>query len=107
MNIQIQGRKVKLTGTQRTRAERRLAFALARFGERIGRVVLRFSNGNGLGNVEKCCRIDVGLRPKIVRVEYTGASLLVALDRAADRASRSVARALDRERNGEGAGLAR
>jgi ribosome-associated translation inhibitor RaiA len=109
MKIEIQGRKVKLTEVLRTRAERRLGFALARFGERIGRVVLQFSEGNGdrgegngdRSNVDKCCRIDVGLKPKSVRVEYTDASLLVALDRAADRASRSVARALDRERDGK------
>ena len=70
MNIQIQGRKIRLTATLRTHAERRLGFALARFGERIGRVVLRFSEGDGdRSTVDKCCRIDVGLRPKSVRVD--------------------------------------
>ena len=36
-----------------------------------------------------------------MRVEHTDADLFVALDRAADRASRSVARALEREREWE------
>jgi len=36
-----------------------------------------------------------------VRVEHTDADLFVALDCAADRASRSVARALERERGYE------
>ena len=99
MRIQIQGRKVKLTESQRAHAERRLGFALARFGERIGRVTLRVSDAYGVrSSVDKCCRIDVGLRPRSVRVEYTDAKLFVALDRAADRASRSVTRALERER---------
>jgi putative sigma-54 modulation protein len=98
MKIHIRGRNVELTKVLRTRVERRLAFALSRFGERIGRVLLRFSDTNGHhGDVDKRCQIDVGLRPKSVRVEHTDANLFVALDRAADRASRSVARALQRE----------
>src|SRR5713101_7964065 len=53
------------------------------------------------GDVDKRCQIDVGLRPRSVRVEHTDADLFVALDCAADRASRSVARALEREREWE------
>ncbi len=99
MKIHIRGRNVELTEVLRTHVERRLGFALGRFGERIGRVLLRFSDTNGhRGDVDKRCEIDVGLRPRSVRVEQTDADLFVALDRAADRASRSVARALERER---------
>src|SRR5258708_25307421 len=97
MKIQIRGRNIALTKVGRTRVERRLGFALARFGERIDRVLLRFSDSNGdRGDVDKRCQIDVGLRPRSVRVEHTDADLFIALDRAADRASRSVARALER-----------
>ena len=99
MKIQIRGRNVELTKVLRARVERRLGFALSRFGERIGRVLLRFSETNGhSGDIDKRCQIDVGLKPKSVRVEHSDANLLVALDRAADRASRSVARALERDR---------
>ncbi len=102
MKIHIRGRKIELTEVLRTRVERRLGFALGRFGERIGRVLLRFSDTNGYpGDVDKRCQIDVGLRPRSVRVEHTDVDLFVALDRAADRASRSVARALEREREWE------
>ena len=97
MKIHIRGRNVELTEVLRTRVERRLGFALGRFGERIGRVLLRFSDTNS-DDVDKRCQIVVGLRPRSVRVEHTDADLFVALDRAADRASRSVARALERER---------
>ena len=70
--------------------ERRLGFALGRFGERIGRVSLRFSDTNShRGGVDKRYQIDVGLRPRSVRVEHTDADLIVALGHAADRASRS------------------
>ena len=99
MKIYIRGRNIKLTKVVRTRVERRLGFALGRFGERIGRVLLRFSDANGhRGDLDKRCQIDVGLRPRSVRVEHTDADLFLALDLAADRASRSVARALERER---------
>jgi len=102
MKIQIRWRNVEVTEVLRTRVERRLRFALSRFGERIGRVLLRFSDTNGLGgDVDKRCQINVGLTPKSVEVEHIDADLFVALDRAADRASRAVARALDREREWE------
>jgi putative sigma-54 modulation protein len=99
MKIQIRGRNVELTDVLRTRVERRLGFALGRFGERVVRVFLRFSDTNrDRGDLDKRCQIDVSLRPRSVRVEHSDADLFVALDRAADRASRSVARALERER---------
>jgi ribosomal subunit interface protein len=102
MKIQIRSRSAAVTEVLRTRVERRLGFALSRFGERIGRVLLRFSDTNGRsGDVDKRCQIDVGLIPKSVQVEHIDADMFVALDRAADRASRAVARALDREREWE------
>lgn len=102
MKVHIRGRNVELTDVLRTRVERRLGFALGRFGQQIGRVLLRFSDTNGQdGYVDKRCQIEVGMRPRSVRVEHTDADLFVALDRAADRASRTVARALERERQWE------
>ncbi len=102
MKIQIRGRNVELTKVLRAQVERRLGFALGRFGERIGRVLLRFSGTDGHhGGADKRCQIDVGLRPRSVRVEHTDVDIIVALDHAADRASRSVARALERERRWE------
>src|SRR5437870_14662 len=95
MRIVIRGPGLKLTRRLRGQVERRLGFALCRFGDRIDRVTLRFSDAElPGGGVEKRCRIDVGLQPRRVRVEHSDDSLLLALDRAADRISRSVARAL-------------
>ncbi len=98
MKIRIRGRTVEITEVLRARAERRMGFALSRFGERIASVLLRFSDTNGHGSGGKRCRIDVGLKPTSVQVEHIDANLFVALDGAADRASRAVARALERER---------
>ncbi len=57
MKIQIRGRNIGVTKVVRTRVERRLGFALGRFGERIDRVLLRFSDANGeRGDVDKRCQ---------------------------------------------------
>jgi putative sigma-54 modulation protein len=83
----------------RDHVTRRIGFALSRFGEEISRVTVQFSEGNGdASGEEKLCQIDVGLRPRTVRVEDTDADPFAAVSHAAGRASRSVARALERER---------
>jgi hypothetical protein len=72
---------------------------LGRFGDEIETVVLHLSKVAAVGGpAGKRCQITVGRKPKGVRVEYTDPSLLVALDRAADKVVRSVARVLDHER---------
>jgi putative sigma-54 modulation protein len=102
MKIRIREPNALVTEALRRHVLRRLAFTLSRFGEDVGNVVVRFSDANGRdGDGQKRCQIDVGLGPK-VSVTETDADLFVALDRAADRASRSVARALERGRNGSG-----
>jgi len=98
MKIHIQNRNVEVTKILRAHVESRLGLALARFGERIGRVIVRFSDTNGrLNALDKRCQIDVGLRQRSVRVEDMDVDLFVAVDNATDRVSRSVARALERE----------
>jgi ribosomal subunit interface protein len=97
MKIEVRGRNVSLSAALRLRVERRLALALGRFGEQIARVKLSFSRAEG--DADPRCRIDVSLRPTSIRVEHGNPDLSVALDRAADRASRSVARELLRTRH--------
>ena len=99
MRIQINKRNVEVNEALRAHVERRLGFAFGRFGERIARVIVRFSDTNGhRGGVDKRCQIDVDLRPAgSVRVEDTDADLSAAVDRAAERASRSLTRAIERE----------
>jgi ribosomal subunit interface protein len=99
MKIQIRERNVVVTEILRAHVESRLGLALGRFGERIGRVIVRFSHSDGQrSGLDKRCQIDVGLRPRSVRVEDMDIDLFVAVDHATDRASRSIARALERER---------
>ena len=103
MKIQIRHYDSAVTEALRTHTLRRLGFAFGRFGESVGDIIVQFSNSNGRGHgIDKCCQIQVDL-PRSVKVVETDADLFVAVDRAADRASRSVARALalDRERSNQ------
>src|SRR5512141_220754 len=103
MKIQIR-QDDSVTEALRTHTLRRLGFALGRFGESVGDVIVRFSNSNRHGGgIDKCCQIQVGLLGSVKVVE-TDRDLFVAVDRAADRASRSVARALAlaREQSSQG-----
>ena len=102
MRIQMVGRRqVELTAALRTYVERRLGFALGRFGERIVRVTVRFWDVNGhRGGVDKRCQLDVAVRPSCkVVVEDTAVHFHAAFDRAAERAARAIRRALERERD--------
>lgn len=101
MRLEFVGRRhVELTAALRTYVERRLRFALGRFGGRIARVTVRFWDVNGhRGGVDKRCRLDVTVRPlgKVV-VEDTAAQFHAAVDRAAERAARAIRRAVEQER---------
>jgi putative sigma-54 modulation protein len=91
-------RNVQVTEVLRAHVEGRLGLALGRFGDRIGRVTVRFSGQNGrTGEQATRCQIDVSLGPRNVRAGDTDADLFAAVDHASDRVSRSVARALDLE----------
>src|SRR5688572_7572221 len=93
MNILIRNRNVEVTDGLRAHIEKRLGFTLGRFGAQIGRVVVRFTDGGD----EKRCEVQVGLRPRVIRAEDADKSLFAAVDHASARASRSVARVLERE----------
>jgi putative sigma-54 modulation protein len=104
MDIEIRERDVHVSLALRAHVRRRLGFALRSFGERLGHVVVRFSDTNGeRGGLDKRCQIEVGVRPfGSVRIEGVDGDPFAALDRAAQRASRSIVRKLERRR-----GLAR
>ena len=98
MKVEIRQRDVEVTEVLRAHVERRLGLALGRFGDRIGRVMVRFSGADGLtGEKVTRCQIDVSLRPQNVRAGDTDADLFAAVDNATDRVSRSVARILELE----------
>ena len=101
MQIDIQARNFSLTNALRGHIERRLGFALSTRDEYIQRVVVRLSDINGpRGGKDKCCHIQVVL-PQLtdVVIEDTEVDMYAAIDRATDRAGRTVGRRLARQRD--------
>lgn len=105
MDIQSQG--FPLTDGLRDYLMTRLAYGLNHGDEYITRVTVRLSDSNGpydLANnrgTDKRCLIEVRLKaaPAVV-IEDTEADLHVAIDRAAARAGRALARRLARAAGG-------
>jgi ribosome hibernation promoting factor len=99
MQIDIQARNFSLTDALRDHAERRLRLALTSCDEHIQRVVMRLSDINGpRGGEDKRCHLQLVLAglPDVV-IEDIEADLYVAIDRAADRAGRTVVRRIGRQ----------
>ena len=89
-----------MTEAIRNYAQRRLGTALGRYQQRLASVQVRLADINGpRGGVDKDCVVEVrgpALAPIIVRER--DADLYVAIDRAAERIDRAVARRLGRAR---------
>ncbi len=101
MQIDIQARNFPLSNALRGHVKRRLGFALSTRDEYIQRIKVRLSDINGpRGGEDKCCHIQVIIPhlPDIV-VEDTEEDLYFAIDRAVDRAGRTVGRRLTRQRD--------
>lgn len=76
--------------------ERRLRFALGRFGDRVGQVSVRIT-GNASGENE--CRISTEARPfGRVAVRESDPDLFAAIDRATGRVGRLFGREVQRVR---------
>ncbi|HBH36196.1 MAG TPA: 30S ribosomal protein S30 [Gammaproteobacteria bacterium] len=97
MQIDIQARDFSLTDALRSHAERRLHFALGCCDDHIQRIEMRLSDINGpRGGADKRCHLLVVLAglPDVV-IEDIEANLYVAIDRASDRAGRTVVRKIE------------
>ncbi len=100
MRIDIQARGFDLTEGLRDHTERRLNFSLSWASHGVRSVNVRLSDINGPhGGNDKRCHIRIPLPGgQEVTIEDTEADLYVAIDRAADRAERTLARRLARLR---------
>ena len=98
MQIEIVGRGFTLTEGIRAHVDRRMRFALGRLSGRVAHVRVTLGDENGpKGGRDKTCRVKVGLSGlQDVIVEQADLDLYAAIDRAADRVGRTVARRLDR-----------
>jgi len=101
MQLEIQARGFTLTQALRGYVERRLNFALSTRDAHINRVSVRLSDINGpRGGSDKRCHVQVMLPGQTpVVIEDTETNLYVAIDRASDRARRTLTRRLARQRD--------
>ncbi len=100
MHLEIRAGNVELADAMRLHLERRLRFALGRFDDRIRKVTVRLKDLNGpKGGTDQQCRISLDLIPKgKLILDEQSADVVVAMDRAADRVGRAVARRMHRNR---------
>jgi len=98
MKMSILARGIAMTEAIRQYAQRRMTTALGRYRQALGSIYVRLSDVNGpRGGMDKHCVIEVrgaALVPIVIRER--DADLYVAIDRAAGRIDRAVARRLAR-----------
>jgi putative sigma-54 modulation protein len=98
MKLHVHWKGLRTSAPAREHLERRLAFALGRFARRVRHVRALLSDENGLrGGADKQCRLQARTRVGLVQVEGCSADLHAAIDIAAERMQRTLARLLDRE----------
>jgi hypothetical protein len=92
MKIEIRNLNERVDESRRDYIERRLLFALGRFGGRIRRVMVRLEDMNGpRGGLDKRCHIEVRMPGRVVLVvDVRDVELEPAVSRAAERIARRV-----------------
>lgn len=92
MQIEIRSLNDSVEHPQRAYVERRLLFALGRFGSRIRRVLVRLEDLNGpRGGLDKRCHIEARLAGRgMLVVDVRDVELEPAVSRAASRIARRV-----------------
>jgi ribosome-associated translation inhibitor RaiA len=106
LTISVRGYGIEVDPGLGGLVERRLSFALSRFGGRVRAVAVSLVDMNGpRGGIDKKCSMQARLAPRgSVRVEDTDSELPAAVDRAATRLARAVVRALERRREASNGG---
>ncbi len=101
MKIELRVRGLENVAVLREHIERRMQFALGRFGGEVGSVTVRVSDENGpRGGVDKRCHLTVrGPKVGTVVIDERHMAAEAAVDLAAGRAGRAVARMLERSRD--------
>jgi ribosome hibernation promoting factor len=96
MRVQMQITGTDVAEALKAYVERRLRFALDRFGSRVGEITIRIGTE---GRLDRRCRISVEVLPfGKVSVEESDPNLFTAIDRAAGSVGRQFGRELERMR---------
>ena len=98
MKLNLRARGVRMSDKLRDHVERRVHFALGRFGDRVRKVNVMLEDVNGpRGGYDTVCRIQAHLAPRgTLIVEETRLHAFSAVALAADRIGRSMKRHLGR-----------
>jgi ribosomal subunit interface protein len=97
MHIQMHFNDGVAAEALRSYLDRRLRFALARFGRRVGEIIVRVRPDGPSGNH---CRISAEVLPfGQVAIEQADSDLFTAIDRATGKIGRQFSRELERMRN--------
>jgi len=97
MQVEVTIRNADLARRLRHYADRRLRFALSRFGDRVGSVLVALSGPNGSEpGAATSCRITAEIRPfGEVEARETHPNLYLAIDRSVGRVGRILALRLE------------
>lgn len=99
MQTIIQSKGFELTQALQDYTHKRLSYAVSFASEYIQRITVRLSDINGpRGGEDKRCKLVLKMQgmPSVV-IEDTESNLYAAIDRAVERAGRTLARALKRK----------
>lgn len=85
----------------REHIDRRLNFALSRFGSRVSKAIVYLTDNNGpKGGIDKSCRVVIRLRGLgDVVADVVDMDWPVTIDRATSRVGHNVSRELERKRD--------
>ncbi len=98
MQIELRVNAIGAAEILQTYVERRLHFALGRYGSRVGRVAVSISGASE--PMQRKCRISTEILPfGRVAVQEADPDLIAAVDRATGRIGRLFGRELERARD--------
>lgn len=100
MKIEVKSKTLNLTESTQRSIARQIEFGLNRLNTHIRKVSVRLTDINGpRGGIDKHCQLIINLDqlPDVV-IEDVASDLMFAVNRAADRASRTVSRKIRQSR---------
>jgi putative sigma-54 modulation protein len=100
MKIEVKSQNLELTENLQRHIARQIEFGLGRLSSHIRKVTVRLADINGpRGGVDQHCQLVISLDqiPDVV-IEDVASDLMFAINRAADRASRTVSRKVRQSR---------
>ena len=101
MKLQVHSKGIHVTKELHRFIEKRLRYALNRFGERARKVRVSLTDINGpRGGEDIRCRVLAHVGGRTLAIDETQSEPFAAVSHAAERIGRTVARRIDRRKSG-------